>query len=161
MSGDVGVRVRLTDEALQGGASPTGPASSGEVEDYLVRTTQPVSLGSFVWSDTNGDGVQTSGEPGIPGAVVRLLDANSNAALDVFGNAVAPVVTGKNGFYDFNNLAAGDYRVEVTPPAGYTPTVSVATPNNNDNTDSNGVPLASGSVVRSGVVTLAPEPAGG
>ena len=50
-TGIMGVRVRFTDAAQQGGAAATGPAASGEVEDYLLA-----SLGDYVWLDTNGNG---------------------------------------------------------------------------------------------------------
>ena len=29
-------------------------------------------IGDFVWLDTNGDGIQDPGEPGIAGVIVRL-----------------------------------------------------------------------------------------
>ena len=86
-----------------------------------------VSIGSIVWNDTNRDGLQTAGEPGIAGASVTLLDGS--------GNPVAGVpsqTTGADGLYYFDNLPEGDYQVQVLMPAGYTPTINQQTADNND-----------------------------
>ncbi len=57
--------------------------------------------------------------------------------------------------YHFTNLAPGDYIVEVTPPAGYVPTmVQEADPNTDDNTDSNIAEEPNAGEYRSGVVSL-------
>ncbi|HHB90104.1 MAG TPA: hypothetical protein ENK60_02215, partial [Anaerolineae bacterium] len=117
---------------------------------------QPVSLGSLVWSDLNGNGIQDDGEPGIENATVTLLDSGGNPANDIDGNPVADITTGPDGVYHFTNLAPGDYIVQVTPPAGLVPTSpQVADPNTDDNTDSNIASEPSPGVYRSGVVTLA------
>ena len=90
-----------------------------------------VSVGDFVWEDTNKDGVQDAGEPGIPGVTLTLTGPDGQPVTDVDGNPVAPVVTGANGEYLFENLpileAGQSYTVTVTEPAGYFPTVESAT----------------------------------
>ncbi|MCP5097086.1 MAG: hypothetical protein GY943_16175, partial [Chloroflexi bacterium] len=95
-----------------------------------------VSIGSLVWEDVDGDGVQESGEPGITGATVTLwVDDGFGtfvAATDVYGTLVSSQLTAADGQYFFNNLPEGDYRVQVTPPAGYTPTRNQETAVNND-----------------------------
>jgi hypothetical protein len=73
------------------------------------------SIGDFVWEDLDHDGRQDAGEPGIPGVVVNLRRASDNALL-------ATTTTNASGFYQFTGLCAGDYRVEVIPPAGFVPT---------------------------------------
>ncbi|MEZ4714912.1 MAG: SdrD B-like domain-containing protein, partial [Caldilineaceae bacterium] len=71
-------------------------------------------IGDFIWWDQNEDGIQDAGEPGIPGVTVTLLDSG--------GNPVgAPVITGPNGEYLFENLLPGDYTVVVTPPTNGLP----------------------------------------
>ncbi|GAB4028663.1 hypothetical protein GCM10028809_16830 [Spirosoma gilvum] len=73
-------------------------------------------LGDFVWLDTNKDGIQDSGEPGIEGVT---------AVLYVNGVASATTTTDATGFYSFTGLTPGNstsYVVGFTAPAGYTAT---------------------------------------
>jgi len=75
------------------------------------------SVGDRVWKDTDGDGVQDSGETGISGVTVQLLNSG--------GTVIATDVTDADGIYGFTGLATGTYSVRVvssTLPAGYTPT---------------------------------------
>jgi len=75
------------------------------------------SIGDFVWQDTNQNGIQDAGEPGIPGVTVNLFKS---------GVKIASTVTDQNGFYQFSGLCAGDYTVSVdqtTVPSGFVPTV--------------------------------------
>ena len=152
---------------LTAGDEPSENTLAGDNQDSAAETdgnmtldmglVLPVSVGSLVWDDLDGDGTQDAGEPGIPGATVRLLDADGNPVLDIDGNAVAPVTTGADGAYSFINLLPGDYMVEVTPPAGYraTTTPADADPDTNAlNNDSNGLPTGSGETVMSPVFTL-------
>ncbi|MDJ0843839.1 MAG: SdrD B-like domain-containing protein [Crocosphaera sp.] len=99
----------------------------------------PASLGDFVWHDLDADGIQDAGEPGIAGAEVKLLDVNSNI-LDT-------TVTNSNGFYEFTDLDAGQYKVMFNTPTGFDQ-VSPRQVGNNPAIDSDGL--------MSDVVTLAP-----
>ncbi|MDZ7898304.1 MAG: SdrD B-like domain-containing protein [Arcicella sp.] len=63
------------------------------------------SIGDFVWSDTDKDGVQDAGELGVLGITVRLFAGNSTTAL-------ATTTTDANGKYLFDNLTPGTYTVE-------------------------------------------------
>ncbi|MBX2998999.1 MAG: DNRLRE domain-containing protein [Caldilineaceae bacterium] len=69
---------------------------------YVTR-----SIGDFIWRDTNGNGVQNGGEPGIPGVELNLYDSN-NDFLD-------STSTDANGSYLFSNLPPGTYQVEIDP----------------------------------------------
>ncbi len=61
-------------------------------------------LGDTVWYDTNKNGVQDSGEPGINGAIVTLKDGSGTVV------ATATTATGPwDGFYKFLELDAGTY----------------------------------------------------
>ncbi|HNP87308.1 MAG TPA: SdrD B-like domain-containing protein [Kouleothrix sp.] len=94
------------------------------------------SLGDRVWFDQNGNGVQDSGEPGIPGVTVVLHDSS--------GTAVLTTTTDLNGNYAFDHLAAGDYTIEVVPPAGYT----FSTPDQgSDNTADSDINPSTGSTI--------------
>src|SRR5207253_1129676 len=76
--------------------------------------TATASIGDRVWIDANGNGLQDTGESGLNGVTVELLDAANNV--------VASTVTSGDGNYTFSSLAAGTYSVRVTPPAGAAPT---------------------------------------
>jgi len=107
-------------------------------EPIKVGIGVPASIGSFVWEDLNGNGLQDSGEPGIPGATVRLLKPDGSPAYDLLGNPLASATTDGNGFYFFGSLLDGSYVVRVTPPAGYLPTPNqVADVENGIDSDSN------------------------
>jgi large repetitive protein len=68
------------------------------------------SVGDFVWSDADGDGVQDAGEPGVGGVTVQLLDAA--------GGVVATTTTAADGSYRFTDVPLATYSVQFTPPAG-------------------------------------------
>ena len=102
----------------------------------------PNSIGSYVWQDTNLDGVQDATESPIEGALVTLLvdDGTGNfvAAVDVDGAAVPSVTTGPDGLYEFENLPPADYVVQVTPPSVFVPTPVQTVANDDDSeADSN------------------------
>jgi uncharacterized repeat protein (TIGR01451 family) len=63
----------------------------------------PGAIGDWVWSDLDGDGMQTPGEPGIDGVKVSLYDAA--------GHLVGTTTTAGGGRYEFTGLIPGDYRV--------------------------------------------------
>ncbi|MFN8498612.1 MAG: SdrD B-like domain-containing protein [Anaerolineae bacterium] len=74
------------------------------------------SIGDTVWADLNGNGVQDSGEPGIPNVTVTLTGGICNPCT---------TTTDANGHYLFTLLNAGSYTVsydQTTVPAGYIPT---------------------------------------
>jgi hypothetical protein len=62
-------------------------------------------IGDFVWNDLNKDGIQQAGEPGIANVQMELY--NSAGAL------ISTTVTTGGGFYSFDNLPAGIFRIEV------------------------------------------------
>src|SRR5215813_13787892 len=105
-------RIRFRVAAGYGGSDDLFKVDSVRIDTGC--TTQTFSLGDRVWNDTDGDGTQDSGEAGISGLTVQLLN-NS-------GTVIATTTTNSSGNYSFTNLAAGTYTVKVTPPAGYTET---------------------------------------
>ncbi len=79
---------------------------------YQPEAQGPGSLGDFVWQDTNGNGLQETGELGLVNIVVTLFDGN--------GNILQTTKTDATGHYLFGNLAAGSYIVGFTLPGdGY------------------------------------------
>lgn len=77
----------------------------------LTRKPDPANLGDFAWCDGNQNSVFDNNEKGLPGVTVGLQNGFS-------------VQTNQDGRYLFQDLPAGDYTVNFTPPQGYQPTTS-------------------------------------
>jgi hypothetical protein len=84
-----------------------------------------VSVGDYVWFDSNANGIQDSSEAGIAGVVLTITKADGSPVTDVFGNSVTTTTTDTAGRYLFSDLPAGSYRVSVTAPNGLVPTILV------------------------------------
>lgn len=69
------------------------------------------SLSGFVFVDANANGLRETGETGVAGVTITLLDAD--------GATVATTTTAGDGAYSFSDLAEGDYSIVQTQPAGY------------------------------------------
>jgi len=83
----------LYTNASQIGSGRFGKAAGlGDVE--ITEEIPPVEIGNRVWEDTNSNGVQDAGEPGIAGVQVQLIKA---------GNVIATATTDANGNYIFSN----------------------------------------------------------
>ena len=84
----------------QPGATPSKANGLGDVE--LSGDPAPIEVGNLVWADFDHDGIQDSGEPGVPGVTVLLRTVN--------GVTLATTTTDANGAYIFNksNVADGD-----------------------------------------------------
>lgn len=84
------------------------------LEIDAVATRVAVLLGSisgYKWNDLDGDGVRDPGEPGLEGWTIILSGAESRTT-----------VTDSEGYYEFANLAAGDYVVSEVLKDGWTQT---------------------------------------
>jgi len=149
-------RFRFTSDDPAGQLGPNGLWNNGEVEDYVLHT---LSLGNQVWHDLNNDGLQNGTEPALDGVVVNLLDPTTGAVIMID-------VTADGGFYLFNGLEDGDYRVEIAasnfvaggPLEGMnssTPTES--DPNADVDINDNGIDAPLGNPIQSGVVTLSDD----
>ncbi len=95
--------------------------ANGDEDDHdgASLTILASSLGDFVWNDLDHNGQQDPGEPGIPGIIVHLYDANNNL--------LAADTTDTNGAYFFDDLPPGDYYLVFqlsTLPAEHEPTLS-------------------------------------
>lgn len=99
-------------------------------------------LGDKVWYDADGDGVQDAGENGVAGVTIILYNN--------VGAAIASTATDANGYYQFTNLAAGDYSVGFSNlPAGYS-FVSIWNSNDANGTNSDANPGTG----KTGTITL-------
>ena len=104
------------------------------IDAGIVRAA---SIGDYVWIDYNGNGFQQSGEPGMNNIELQLYDADDNLVkTTVSGNDL----TGKPGFYNFDNLQPGAYYVKVILPENYEvgTYLGIDGPNDSDISGANG-----------------------
>ncbi len=71
------------------------------------------NISGFKVNDTNGNNMWDSGEMGIEGWNIMLLDDKDNQ--------IASTSTNDSGFYEFMNLAPGTYKVTEEMKEGFTP----------------------------------------
>jgi len=145
----------------------------------MILPTGNLSLGDRVWNDADADGIYEpgSGEVGVNNVRLNLYqDTDGNGVFtpgvdQFFATTTTFTSGGAPGFYEFKNLPAGNYIVQVDPlnfngggPLSGMESTPVNAPNPNDNVDhdNNGMPLAGYGVV-SNAITLSTgsEPAGG
>lgn len=67
-------------------------------------------VNGVVWLDSNVNGLQDAGEPGLAGISVELRQG---------GVVVATTMTNSSGDFSFDNVAPGTYTVLVQRPNGY------------------------------------------
>ncbi|MCK5919578.1 MAG: hypothetical protein KAG66_01460, partial [Methylococcales bacterium] len=120
----------------------------------------PVSIGSYIWEDSNINGIQDPGESAIVAATVELLDENGDPVTDLAGNLVAAVPSSATGEYFFDNLPPGQYKVRVTPldPSFVPSPAQTAAGDVDTENDSNinGAAIVPAGTFESGVFTLTP-----
>ncbi|HEX3152702.1 MAG TPA: SdrD B-like domain-containing protein [Gemmataceae bacterium] len=118
-----------------------------------------VTLGNLVFKDTNNNGTFDSGETGIDGVAVDLLNAAGTTVVN-------STTTAGGGLYSFAGLTPGTYQVRLSASnftgngvlVGFTSSsTSSNTPNNNIDNDNNGKAngtLGSGGVIQSAAIDL-------
>ncbi len=108
-------------EVVQPGFAQTAPASPGTYS-VTVASSQTVSnenfgdhptasIGGEVFNDLNGDGTLESGDPGLSGWTVNLLNSSNT----IIGTST----TATGGTYAFTSLQPGTYTVQVVSRSGY------------------------------------------
>lgn len=70
------------------------------------------AIGDYVWMDTNHNGIQDEGEPGIANATVSLYELKPNN----YRTKIQQQYSDASGHYRFENLSAGQYYVTVSVP---------------------------------------------
>ena len=92
----------------------------------------PGSASGRVWTDSNLNGIQDSGEAGVSSIQVSLLDEQ--------GTAVATTSSGANGSFLFAGVQPGIYSLQFSPPSGvkFTPRYQGYDPSVDSNTEFSG-----------------------
>jgi uncharacterized repeat protein (TIGR01451 family) len=90
------------------GITPPITVAAGQTVASIDAGLFPAAtFGDFVWLDTNGNGMQDAGEPGVVGVFVRLYDAANNL--------LATATTDNTGHYSFAGLRPGTYTLAFDP----------------------------------------------
>ena len=106
-----------------------------------------LTLGNYIWFDSNENGIINSGEFGVGGVIIYLLDGAGNPVLHPVTGQPISTTTNSSGFYQFTNLYPGEYQVLVGPEnfqtggalEGYWSSPGAVDPDNNSDFDDNGV----------------------
>jgi hypothetical protein len=77
----------------------------------------PLTISGLKFEDVNGNGIQDTGEPGLAGWVIQLIDAGSGAV-------ISTTTTDAAGNYQFANVAAGTFRVREMLQPGWVQTTA-------------------------------------
>ena len=116
----------------------------------LVAPRPLVSVGDYVWYDTNRDGLQTSGEKPVKDVTVNLYDADNKL--------VDTTKTDDSGHYWFTNLVSGNqYTIGFVKPDG---TVFTTPDAGNDVSNSATTDLTDSDAPANGKVTFVAEASG-
>lgn len=101
-----------------------GQAGTVAAESAGAPTASGSSICGSKYNDVNGNGVQDSGESGIPGWTIELLDAAGN----VTDTAITSTIdgAGRAGAFCFNNVKAGSYTVREVAQTGWVQTQPTA-----------------------------------
>ncbi|MFK7919557.1 MAG: SdrD B-like domain-containing protein [Ilumatobacter sp.] len=102
---DPGAPVDGMSETTLRATTDGGVVTGDEDLDQDFGYVSGASISGTIVLDSNGDGDEDDGEPGLPGVRIVLLDDE--------GNEIAETVTDENGDYTFPGLDAGDYVVDV------------------------------------------------
>ena len=130
--------------ALAAALVPLASVAATPAEAQVVCQSAGTVCG-MVWNDTNGNGIQDAGEPGIEGAKVFLFD----------GTETLETETATDGVYYFL-VPDGTYTIFVLMPPGTQP--SPTNQGGDDTLDSDGVPDGLGNSVATGVQVVSPTP---
>lgn len=100
----------------QGSITTLNPIVPDQYLAYTFGSLASGSIGNFVWEDLNRNGIQETGEPGLEGVEVLLIDANTE-------EVVMTTESDENGAYLFVGVTQGAYFLEFNPTQGFVPTL--------------------------------------
>lgn len=112
----VGLEIITKPVTLINFSEPTNDGDSDNNSNLTVDfgLFKPSKIGDYVWYDIDRDGIQNGTLTGVSGMKVTLTDA--------LGNELATTTTSSTGYYLFDNLGLGDYKVvfdKTTLPPAY------------------------------------------
>jgi hypothetical protein len=88
-------------------------------------------VSGYVWNDDNGDGVWDEIEGGMAGVTIDLYcDNDGDGVLSSDDTYLHTQTTAEGGSYQFSNLSAGDYILQVTDTDGVLSDYALTTDNN-------------------------------
>jgi uncharacterized repeat protein (TIGR01451 family) len=126
-----GVSTTLTNTVGVSGALYANGRPVHQASDWVTNTVLGTgSIGDTVWNDSDQDGVEDDGEPGIGFVVVELWLDDGDATFERGSGSnddslILTTTTTITGFYLFDGLQDGDYFVYVDPstlPIGFSQT---------------------------------------
>lgn len=97
--------------------SVTDTSAASAAADVTVNVLNLASISGTVFVDVNANGVYEANEPGIDGVSIELLDASGNPILGPAGSPLT-ATTSSGGFYLFDDLEPGTYRLFEHHPTG-------------------------------------------
>lgn len=92
-----------------------------------------IRIGDFVWNDLNQNGLQDSGETGMPNIIVQLLNGADESL-------VASTNTDPLGMYEFTNVPTGSYKLHFILPPNFQ--FTLANQGSDDAIDSDADPVS-------------------
>ncbi len=95
-------------------ANSSGSLISASILAQLFTETPATALaalGDYVWLDSNDNGLQDTGETGVAGVTVDLLNSTATSV-------IAVTTTNSTGYYHFTGLLPGVYDVQFFAPTG-------------------------------------------
>ncbi|MCU0326651.1 MAG: hypothetical protein MUF45_15600, partial [Spirosomaceae bacterium] len=91
--------------------NPANPTDKDNTTVDIALYTPVGVIGDYVWKDADNDGIQDSGEAGVPGVILELYAADANG--NPTGAVLKKDTTDANGFYQFTDVLKGEYVVKI------------------------------------------------
>jgi hypothetical protein len=120
------------------GPAPTAASTSVPASSVPAATG---AIGDRAWFDTDGNGRQDGGEPGLEWVGVTLLATDGSPARGSDGLAIRAMFTDATGTYRFTGVPDGTYLVQFDTDCSFVPTLVDA---GDDGLDSDAAPSGTG-----------------
>jgi len=90
-------------------------------EHSIIVETEPIKriIEGKIWLDKDRNGIINGQEKYLKGIEVILVNSNGTTAKDIDGNDIQSVTTDANGYYKFENMTKGNYKVKIVYESKY------------------------------------------